>query len=395
MADIFISYASEDRPRVEPLAKALEEQGWSVFWDRIIPIGKTWDDVIEEEIDAAKCIIVIWSDISVASGWVRSEAEEGLRRNILIPVQIDHAKIPLRFRSIQAADLTEWDGKTDHSGFTILFDAISGIAGPSPFKVKEEEERAQKKEYAEVKPKAEEEIRIAYEERQVENGRTFEQSLDRKADSLSIETEKPDVKQLDTEKKEDKLIAVVDARQLWPPILITSIGWAIGGYVDRSYGGNMGLLAGAIGGFVTVIALRRIVPNIQVREIFLITISWAIALLISALLWEYVGDQIFYYKYKDIDIDLAYRASGIVGIIGRAIGGAIGGFVTVIALRQRVKNIWPKKVLSITIGWALSCATGLVIADAIIGIRVIGHAIGGFLGGVAMFLLLRQAIQRD
>jgi hypothetical protein len=34
MSDIFISYASEDRSKAEPLAKALEEQGWSVFWDR-------------------------------------------------------------------------------------------------------------------------------------------------------------------------------------------------------------------------------------------------------------------------------------------------------------------------------------------------------------------------
>ena len=32
MADIFISYAKEDRARIEPLAKALAEQGWSVWW---------------------------------------------------------------------------------------------------------------------------------------------------------------------------------------------------------------------------------------------------------------------------------------------------------------------------------------------------------------------------
>jgi hypothetical protein len=37
MSDIFISYAREDRPRAEAIAKALEEHGWSVWWDWNIP----------------------------------------------------------------------------------------------------------------------------------------------------------------------------------------------------------------------------------------------------------------------------------------------------------------------------------------------------------------------
>lgn len=30
MADIFVSYARQDRPRVAPLVALLEEQGWDV-----------------------------------------------------------------------------------------------------------------------------------------------------------------------------------------------------------------------------------------------------------------------------------------------------------------------------------------------------------------------------
>jgi len=42
MSDIFLSYASEDRERVRPLAEALSRQGWDVWWDRDIPPGQTW-----------------------------------------------------------------------------------------------------------------------------------------------------------------------------------------------------------------------------------------------------------------------------------------------------------------------------------------------------------------
>ncbi len=48
MSDIFISYASEDRNRIEPLAKALAAQGWSVWWDREVPFGRDFDEIIEE-----------------------------------------------------------------------------------------------------------------------------------------------------------------------------------------------------------------------------------------------------------------------------------------------------------------------------------------------------------
>ncbi|MBI4402441.1 MAG: toll/interleukin-1 receptor domain-containing protein [Nitrospirae bacterium] len=46
MADIFIGYASEDRVRVEPLARALQAQGWSVFWAPEIPPAETWRNVL-------------------------------------------------------------------------------------------------------------------------------------------------------------------------------------------------------------------------------------------------------------------------------------------------------------------------------------------------------------
>jgi formylglycine-generating enzyme required for sulfatase activity len=111
MSDIFISYARQDRPRAEAIAKALEDHGWSVWWDWNIPTGKTFRQVIQEQLDGARCVIVLWSATSVNRKWVIEEASEGDERGILVPVLIENVRPPLGFRSIQTADLTGWAGE--------------------------------------------------------------------------------------------------------------------------------------------------------------------------------------------------------------------------------------------------------------------------------------------
>ena len=48
LADIFLSYASEDRDRIRPLVEALEAHGWSVCWDLEIVTGTSFDASIEK-----------------------------------------------------------------------------------------------------------------------------------------------------------------------------------------------------------------------------------------------------------------------------------------------------------------------------------------------------------
>ena len=131
MSDIFLSYANEDLPRVLPLVRALEQHGWTVWWDRTIPPGKTFDEVIERALATARCVVVVWSRASVASRWVRTEANEGLQKNILIPVLIDEAiSMPLAFRLVQAARLQDWQGTEPHPELEKLIEAVTGLIGP-------------------------------------------------------------------------------------------------------------------------------------------------------------------------------------------------------------------------------------------------------------------------
>lgn len=131
MSDIFISYASADRNKAELLAKAFTQQGWTVWWDRQIPPGKSFDEVIEHALSSARCVIVLWSKDSVSSRWVKTEAAEAAAKGILVPALIDEVQIPLEFKRIEAADLTDWQGNSSHIEFDQLLKTVVGILSDS------------------------------------------------------------------------------------------------------------------------------------------------------------------------------------------------------------------------------------------------------------------------
>jgi formylglycine-generating enzyme required for sulfatase activity len=129
VSDIFLSYAREDHERALPVVTALRELGWEVWWDPTILPGETWDQVIEEALDGARCVVVLWSRVSVQKHWVRTEAAEGHRRGILVPALLDEVRIPLAFRAIQAASLIGWSGAQPHAEFEKLARAVSKVLG--------------------------------------------------------------------------------------------------------------------------------------------------------------------------------------------------------------------------------------------------------------------------
>jgi hypothetical protein len=120
MADIFLSYTEKDRDTARRLAATLESVGWSVWWDRRIPAGETWRNVLEHALEDMRCMVVLWSANSIESEWVCEEATEGRRLGKLVPVQIESVRPPAGFREIQAADLTDWDGSREFEGMRRL-----------------------------------------------------------------------------------------------------------------------------------------------------------------------------------------------------------------------------------------------------------------------------------
>jgi hypothetical protein len=127
MSDIFISYKREEQPLARKLADALESEGWTVWWDPNLRAGEHFDEVIEKALNEARCVIVIWSKLSVQSRYVRNEATYALENGKLVPVAIETVDLPFRFKGVHTLSLLGWDGSRDFSQFRRLVDDIAAI----------------------------------------------------------------------------------------------------------------------------------------------------------------------------------------------------------------------------------------------------------------------------
>jgi hypothetical protein len=132
MSDIFISYARSDRDRIAPIVAILESLGWQLWWDPKIPSGAEFDDEIGRQLEAAKCVLVVWTSASVESHWVRGEAREGLKRGIAVPVLLDPVQPPIDFRSIHTIDFSAWRGDAASAMVVQLRDSIARILDQPP-----------------------------------------------------------------------------------------------------------------------------------------------------------------------------------------------------------------------------------------------------------------------
>ena len=61
MSHVFISYARPDEPLASRIADGLREGGFEVWRDDELPAHRPYAEVIEERINAAKAVVVLWS----------------------------------------------------------------------------------------------------------------------------------------------------------------------------------------------------------------------------------------------------------------------------------------------------------------------------------------------
>jgi hypothetical protein len=132
--DVFLAYSRSDDHVAKPLIEALRWRGISVWWDvNDIPIGANWGTFLTDQLERVRCVVVLWSRRAVTRQWVLFEAEQALRRNVLLPVVIeDGVEIPQPFMNIQAASLVNWTAGTSDGEFGRLIRGIERLIKEAP-----------------------------------------------------------------------------------------------------------------------------------------------------------------------------------------------------------------------------------------------------------------------
>ncbi len=132
MADVFLSYARASLTAARRVAAELRSAGLAVWFDEHLPAHRAYSEVIEEQLDTAKAVLVLWSQAAAQSQWVRSEANRARETSRLVQARLDDARLPMPFDQIQCADLRNWSGDPRDPGWQSILQSIAALADREP-----------------------------------------------------------------------------------------------------------------------------------------------------------------------------------------------------------------------------------------------------------------------
>ena len=129
MPDVFISYSHNDQAVVDQLRDALADEGLSVFSDKSIRPGQRCDEAIEEALSKVSAVIVLWSQSSIQSDWVREEAAYAREQGKLLPViSMPASSVPIGFSQLASIRLPGSGAEIDDKTRTAIIKAVREMA---------------------------------------------------------------------------------------------------------------------------------------------------------------------------------------------------------------------------------------------------------------------------
>lgn len=124
--DVFVSYSREDKSLAEAWVNEIAAHGLVVWWDNDLPPGATWDAYIPDRIAEARSVLVLWTNASVTSDYVKDEARIAREKGKLIPVSIDGVAAPFGFGSIQTLGASAREAESGAKAFLAAYGAMTG-----------------------------------------------------------------------------------------------------------------------------------------------------------------------------------------------------------------------------------------------------------------------------
>jgi ABC-type amino acid transport substrate-binding protein len=110
--DVFISYAKKRHRLTAGLANDLKAAGFSCWWDTRMLAGESFNAVIDQQLEACRAAIIIWTPESIKSDWVLAEASHALQLKKLINVHVPALKptqIPKPYNQRHSVKLSDRD----------------------------------------------------------------------------------------------------------------------------------------------------------------------------------------------------------------------------------------------------------------------------------------------
>jgi TIR domain len=113
MADVFISFASNDAQRVARIHARLIAHGFDVWWMRNLLPGESPIKTVSRELLAARNVLLAWSRSAEESPYVEGEIMHAFGARKLLPVRIEKWAWPAFLSSVQYVDMTPDDDELE------------------------------------------------------------------------------------------------------------------------------------------------------------------------------------------------------------------------------------------------------------------------------------------
>jgi hypothetical protein len=133
---VFVSYshAQADADLAARIVAALKADGIAVWWDGLIPVATDFDVSIDTALHGAGCVLVLWTEHSVQSRWVKAEARAALEVGTLLSVLVgSDVRRPVEFSGVQGLDFRGGGSHLDAAELHAVVLGVRSVLDHVPF----------------------------------------------------------------------------------------------------------------------------------------------------------------------------------------------------------------------------------------------------------------------